>query len=85
MITAKNITKTFGKLVALDDVSISCDKGECVALIGPNGSGKTTLIKTFLGMVVPGSGTITFDGKRYFTRQQLPAGHWLYATDREVS
>ena len=63
MITAKNITKTFGKLVALDDVSISCAKGECVALIGPNGSGKTTLIKSFLGMVVPASGSISFNGK----------------------
>ena len=63
MISAKNITKTFGKLVALDNVSIECGRGECVALIGPNGSGKTTLIKTFLGMVVPDLGTISYNGK----------------------
>ena len=53
MITISNITKKFGKLVALDDVSINCNSTECIALIGPNGSGKTTLIKSILGMVVP--------------------------------
>ncbi|MEX6686928.1 ABC transporter ATP-binding protein [Danxiaibacter flavus] len=63
MIIATNITKRFGKLIALDNVSASCSKGECVALIGPNGSGKTTLIKSILGMVVPDSGTITFNGQ----------------------
>src|SRR5215467_11919040 len=63
MIIATNITKRFGKLKALDNVSVNCGKGECIALIGPNGSGKTTLIKTILGMVVPDSGFITFNGK----------------------
>ncbi|HEY6978584.1 MAG TPA: ABC transporter ATP-binding protein [Chitinophagaceae bacterium] len=63
MIIATNITKRFGKLKALDDVSVNCSKGECIALIGPNGSGKTTLIKCILGMVVPDSGFITFNGK----------------------
>jgi Cu-processing system ATP-binding protein len=63
MIIATNITKRFGKLKALDDVSVNCSKGECIALIGPNGSGKTTLIKCMLGMVVPDSGFITFNGK----------------------
>jgi len=63
MITLKNISKQFGKLKVLDNVSTSCDTSECIALIGPNGSGKTTLIKSILGMVIPDSGTITFNGK----------------------
>jgi Cu-processing system ATP-binding protein len=61
MIIASNVTKTFGKLKALDNVSVTCNKGQTIALIGPNGSGKTTFIKTILGMVVPNSGFITFD------------------------
>jgi Cu-processing system ATP-binding protein len=44
-------------------VSVTCNKGECVILIGPNGSGKTTLIKCILGMAIPDSGFITFDTK----------------------
>ncbi len=63
MIIASNVSKRFGKLKVLDDVSVTCNKGECIALIGPNGSGKTTLIKSILGMVVPDSGFITFNGK----------------------
>lgn len=71
MIIIKDITKQFGKLKALDNVSTVCEKGECIALIGPNGSGKTTLIKSILGMVVPDSGTITFKGKNILN-------HWRY-------
>ncbi|MBS1743142.1 MAG: ABC transporter ATP-binding protein [Bacteroidetes bacterium] len=63
MIIANNINKKFGKLKALDNVSVTCNKGECVALIGPNGSGKTTFIKSILGMVVCDNGFITFNGK----------------------
>jgi len=63
MIIASNVTKKFGRLAALNNVSASCLKGQCVALIGPNGSGKTTLVKSILGMVVPDSGFITFNGK----------------------
>ncbi len=63
MIIASNINKKFGKLKVLDNVSITCNKGECIALIGPNGSGKTTFIKSILGMVVCDSGFITFNGK----------------------
>lgn len=63
MIIASNLTKQFGKLKALDDVSVNFAKGECIALMGPNGSGKTTLIKCILGMVVPDSGFITFNDK----------------------
>jgi len=63
MIQIKDISKKFGKLMALNQVSINCDKGECIALIGPNGSGKTTLIKCILGLVVPTTGEILFDNK----------------------
>lgn len=62
MIIASNVNKQFGKLKALNNVSVNCNKGECIALIGPNGSGKTTLIKCILGMVVPDNGFITFNG-----------------------
>lgn len=62
MIIATKVTKKYGKLTALRDLSFSLCKGECIALIGPNGSGKTTLIKTVLGMVVCDSGFITFNG-----------------------
>jgi Cu-processing system ATP-binding protein len=71
MIEAKNITKTFGKLKALDNVSVTFSKGQCIALLGPNGCGKTTLIKSLLGMVVPDSGTIHFD-------KESIAGKWMY-------
>jgi Cu-processing system ATP-binding protein len=71
MITISNITKNFGKLAALDDVSINCVSTECIALIGPNGSGKTTLIKSILGMVVPDKGTIQFNNKNI-------AQNWKY-------
>jgi Cu-processing system ATP-binding protein len=60
MISVNNITKRFGKITVLDQLEVSFNKGECIALIGPNGSGKTTLIKSILGMVVPDDGTIMF-------------------------
>ena len=71
MIIVNNVSKQFGKLKALDNVSTTCNKRECIALIGPNGSGKTTLIKSVLGMVVPDSGSITFNGKSI-------SNHWQY-------
>lgn len=63
MIRIKNVSKKFGKLKALDQVNLTFDRGECLALIGPNGCGKTTLIKSILGMVIPNEGKIEFDGQ----------------------
>lgn len=63
MISIQNISKRFGKLQVLDDVSLNLEGGQCIALIGPNGSGKTTLIKSLLGMVVPQAGRILFKGE----------------------
>jgi Cu-processing system ATP-binding protein len=62
MIIANNVSKQFGSLKALNNFSVTCNKGECIALIGPNGSGKTTFIKTILGMVVCDSGFVTVNG-----------------------
>lgn len=63
MIEIDKLTKKFGKLSVLDNLSLTCQKGQCIALIGPNGCGKTTLIKSILGMVVPDAGSIAFNGQ----------------------
>jgi Cu-processing system ATP-binding protein len=62
MISISNLHKNFGKFQAIRNLSLELKKGECIALIGPNGCGKTTLIKSILGMVIPSSGAIRFQG-----------------------
>jgi Cu-processing system ATP-binding protein len=61
MIRIENISKSFRKLNALDNISARFDKDRVISLIGPNGSGKTTLIKAILGMVRPDKGKIFID------------------------
>lgn len=63
MIKFQNISKQFGKLTALDNITVHFSNEQCIALIGPNGCGKTTLIKSLLGMVIPDSGQILFNDK----------------------
>ncbi len=50
IITAKNLSKNYGKFKALDDISLNIGKGKIIGLIGPNGAGKTTLLKSILGL-----------------------------------
>ncbi|WP_135822307.1 ABC transporter ATP-binding protein [Halostella litorea] len=57
-----DLTKKFGSLVAVDDVSLSVSAGEVRSIIGPNGAGKSTLFDLITGIQQPTSGTITFDG-----------------------
>ena len=75
MIEIKELQKKFGKFEVLKNINLSCKKGECIALIGPNGCGKTTLIKSVLGMVLPDSGTIHFNGNsvlgEYLYREKI--------------
>jgi ABC-2 type transport system ATP-binding protein len=61
-VSVRNVTKSYGDLVAVDDVSLDVAPGTVVGLLGPNGAGKTTLIKSMLGLVVPSSGTVSVDG-----------------------
>ncbi len=63
MIELKSIHKSFGKTEVLRNISVHLESNRCIGLIGPNGCGKTTLIKSILGMVMPNSGQILFDGK----------------------
>src|ERR1700736_5815066 len=61
-IEVRNIRKTFGSFVALDDVSLKVETGELVALLGMSGSGKTTLLRIISGLELPDSGSVHFHG-----------------------
>lgn len=63
MLTIQNLHKSFGKNQVLNGIDLNFDKSGITAVLGPNGSGKTTLIKCTLGMVIPDSGMICFEGQ----------------------
>jgi branched-chain amino acid transport system ATP-binding protein len=58
-----HVTKQFGGLMAVNDVSFEIARGEIFSLIGPNGAGKTTLFNTITGIYKPTAGTISFEGR----------------------
>src|SRR6266487_3244866 len=63
-IEIKNVSKIFGEVVAVNDVSFSVKEGELVALLGPSGGGKTTVLRMIAGLEVPTQGDIFVRGKR---------------------
>ena len=62
MLDLQNVTKTFGAVRALDDLTMTVPKGTVYGLVGPNGAGKSTAIRCLLGVYRPDSGSITLDG-----------------------
>ena len=62
ILTGEKLTRRFGGLKAIDDVSIEVQAGEIVGIIGPNGAGKTTLFNLLSGFMKPTQGIVTFDG-----------------------
>lgn len=58
----ESLSRSYGRLVALADLSLTVHPGECVALIGANGSGKSTAIRTIAGQIAPTSGTVRITG-----------------------
>ena len=62
MLKVKNLSKTFGQLIAVDDISFNVKKGEIFGFLGPNGAGKTTTINMICGLLKPDNGTVVIDG-----------------------
>ena len=62
MIEVEGITRKYGELVAVDDVSFSIGKGEVVGLLGHNGAGKTTIMRMLTGYIEPTAGSVVIDG-----------------------
>lgn len=76
ILITEGLTKSFGGLLAVNNVSIKVDRGSITGLIGPNGSGKTTLFNVIAGALKADSGKAYFDGKRI---DGLPC-HEIYKT-----
>ena len=62
MITLDSLTKSFGQIRAVDDLSLTIERGEVFGLLGPNGAGKSTTISMAIGLLRPDSGTVRIDG-----------------------
>ncbi len=72
-IELKNVTKTFGSIIANKDVNLTIYKGEILSLLGENGSGKTTLMNMLAGIYFPDEGQIFIDGKEAFIKSPRDA------------
>jgi ABC-2 type transport system ATP-binding protein len=72
VLEARGLRKAFGSLVAVDDVSLTVDRGETVGLLGPNGAGKTTTISMLCGLLRPDAGDIHVAGERMHPRATRP-------------
>jgi fructose transport system ATP-binding protein len=78
ILQARNLVKTFGRVVGLDGVSLDLYPGEVLAIIGDNGAGKSTLIKCLTGAEIPGSGELTVSGQQvHFKRPQDARVHGI--------
>ena len=67
ILAARNISKSFGKVRALADVSLQLRAGEALAVMGPSGSGKSTLLHCLSGVLTPDTGSIVFEGEELST------------------
>ena len=75
IIEIKNVSKSFGEKVALDNVSLEIPEGQIFGFLGPNGAGKTTLIRIINRITIPTSGEVLFQGKRITQRDVEQIGY----------
>lgn len=64
IVSIKNLTKSYGTTVALNNITVDIPKGKIIGLLGPNGSGKTTLIKVLTNLLMKYDGSVLIDGKK---------------------
>ena len=64
-VEVRNLSKRFGSVQAVKDLSFDVEAGRVTGFLGPNGAGKSTTLRALLGLIHPTSGTATFEGKRY--------------------
>jgi ABC-2 type transport system ATP-binding protein len=76
MISVEGVTKRYGDVTAVDDLSFTVDRGEVVGFLGPNGAGKTTTMRMITGTLQPDEGSVLFDG--------VPIGESLTEAKRRV-
>jgi ABC-2 type transport system ATP-binding protein len=73
-ISVQGLTKRFGKITAVEDLSFDIQRGTITGFVGPNGAGKTTTLRAILGLIRPTAGTALIDGVSY-ARLEQPARH----------
>ena len=76
MIKVSHLTKRYGDITAVDDISFDIRKGELFGFLGPNGAGKTSTINMIIGLSRPSAGTITVDGIDAASRTKRPRRSW---------
>lgn len=76
LLEVRNLTKRFGGLIAVNDVSFHVEQGEIVGIFGPNGSGKTTTLSLISGMIKPTSGALLWNGDDITHLKPFQIAHW---------
>jgi len=84
MIEVKNISKSYGKIKALKNVSFTAQSGEIVALLGQNGAGKSTLLKILVGYLLPDEGQVLILGKKYENAREQILSHIGYVPENSL-
>ena len=75
LLECQGLTKKYGRLTALDDISLTLERGNIIGLLGPNASGKTTLLKLINGLIVPTSGKVLINGKEPGVESKLSVSY----------
>ncbi len=84
MIEIKNISKHYGDIIALNNVSFDVHRGEIIALLGKNGAGKSTLLKIMVGYLLPDAGTVKIFNKTYDTSRTKILDHIGYVPENSI-